>query len=197
MTTYRTRRPPPRRRNGCLVGLVTLIWIVLALVLGYQYFLRGRISQEIGSQIGQQVAPSPTERAQAGADQREARLPTAVAALPNGQIVITEAQANEFLSSNSAELAPLERLQVRFVPGEIQADLSAYGISSTAYTGLAIQGGRIVTVQPRIEGPLAAAIDLHSLVDPLESRLNELLAEQGRRISDVRIDQGQLVFTVE
>ena len=199
MSYYRTRRrPEPRRSRGCLVGIVTLIWITLALVLVYQFFLRESVSERVGTEIGRKVAPSPTEQAQGiGSGGAASLLPTAVAALPSGDIRITEAQANEFLASNQAELAPIERMQVRFVPNQIQADFSAYGITSTAYTGLAIQGGRIITVNPRIEGPLASVIDVPSLVEPLETRLNELLAAQGRRVSGVTIEQGQLLFSVE
>jgi hypothetical protein len=197
--SYRYRRPPlrPERRgpSGCLVLAVILIWAMLGLLLAYQYFVRGAVSQQIGERIGRQLAPQDTAPPAPG--QVAGEEPTIVAALPEGEIRITEQQANDYLTSHADQMRPLDSVRVRFVPGEMQADLEALGTTSTARAGLAIQAGRVTAVDPRIDGPLAAAVDLPQLVAPLERQLNEELGAQGRRVTDVRIEQGALVFTVE
>lgn len=201
MSRYRPQPPRKKKSGGCLRWLVLLIWLVLMLVLGYQYFWRNQVSEQIGQQIVEKIAPtisvggdaqSPGQGGEVGGV-----LPTVIAALPSGELRITEQEANEYLTANVAELQPAERVQVRFVPGELQADIVAFGLTSTARTGLAIQDGRVVTVNARLDGPLGAFVDVTSLTQPLEQQLNAQLAAQGKRVTNVRIEQGALVFTVE
>lgn len=204
----RNRRLPPRperRRNGCLITLVILVWAVLGALLVYQYYLRPRISQQIGEQIGRQLGVVPTVRPgdpQPGPGSPNATsvagmLPTLVASLPSGEIRVTEADANAYMAANIDRLQPIESVNLRFVPGEIQADLVALGSTSTARMGAAIQGGQIVALSPQIEGPLSNLVDLQDLIGPLQQQLNGELEAQGRRVTDVRIETGVLVFMVE
>jgi hypothetical protein len=79
----------------------------------------------------------------------------------------------------------------------VQADLKALGTTSTAKLGLAVQNGRIIAVDPQLDGPLGRVVSLPSLTGALERQLNDQLALQGRRITDVRVDQGEIVITTE
>jgi hypothetical protein len=191
---YRRRR----RGNGCLLWLVALIWIVLLAVLAYRFWLRPQVSQYIGQQIGSQL------REQAGGQANQqieegaaAALPTAIAALPAGEVRVSESQANEYLAARAGSLGPLDSVAVHFVPDELQADLGALGTTSTARMGLAVQNGRIIAVNPRLDGPLGQVIALGDLTRSLEKQLNDQLAIQGRRITNVRVGQGELVVTIE
>ena len=94
---YRYERRTERRgnRNGCLALLVALVWIVLLLVVAYRYWLRPQVSQYVGRQLAEQVGAGPAggqanQEIEQGA---AAALPTAVAALPSGELRITEQQA--------------------------------------------------------------------------------------------------------
>jgi hypothetical protein len=191
---YRRRR----RGNGCLLWLVALIWIVLLAVLAYRFWLRPQVSQYIGQQIGSQLREPAAGQANQQIEQgAAATLPTAIAALPAGEVRVSEAQANDYLAARAGSLGPLDSVVVRFVPDEVQADLGALGTTSTARMGLAVQNGRIIAVNPRLDGPLGQFIALDELTRSLENQLNDQLAIQGRRITDVRIGQGELVVTVE
>jgi hypothetical protein len=195
---YERRRPERRRpRRGCLVWLVALVWIVLLGVLAYRYWVRPQVSQYIGSQIGQQlrsqVGGQVGEQIQQGAQDA---LPTVVAALPSGELHISEAEANQYFASHAADLRPIESVKVRFVPGEVQADIRAVGTVSTARMGLAVQDGRIIALNPRIDGPLDQVVSLPDLTKALEQQFNDLLAAQGRHATDVRVEQGELVVTI-
>jgi hypothetical protein len=189
-----------RSRNRTLGCLVALIWIVLALVLGYQYYLRPRVSEMVGRAIGRQIgsgppgATDPASQIQEGAART---LPTAVAALPAGEVRISEEEANAYIGANPQALGPLDSLRVRFMPGLVQADLAAFGQESTASAGLAVQGGRIIAVNPQLDGPLSSLITIEDLLAPIEQQLNDELAAAGRRITDVRVEAGALVLTVE
>jgi hypothetical protein len=198
--SYRNERRPERRRsrNGCLALLVALVWIVLLAVIGYRYWLRPQISQYVGRQIGEQVgAPSnstPQQQIEQGAAQA---LPTALAALPSGELRVTDEQANAYLAERASSLKPIDSATVHFVPDQVQVDLQAAGFSSTARMGLAVQNGRIIAVDPQLDGPLGQLIALPDLTRALEQQLNDQLAAQGRHITAARVEPGALVVTIE
>jgi hypothetical protein len=193
------RRSPERRRSrvGCLAWLVALVWIVLLGLLAYRYWVRPQISSYIGSQIAEQLGgqDGAVERqVQEGAQQA---LPTVVAALPSGELRISEAEANAYFAAHTDAFRPVESVTVRFVPDEVQADLRALGSTSTARLGLVAQNGRIVARNPRIDGPLDQVVSLADLTAVLERQFNDQLATQGRRATNVQIEQGALVITIE
>jgi hypothetical protein len=190
--SYRNERHYGRRRNrnGCLLALVILVWAVLIAVLAYRFWLRPQVSQYVGGQIGGQL----NQQVEQGA---AASLPTAIAALPTGELRITESQANDYLVSRASSLKPLDSVTVRFVPDEVQANLKALGTTSTATMGLAVQNNRIIAVNPQLEGPLGQLITLPELTRSLEKQLNDQLALQGRKITAVRVEQGAIVINVE
>jgi hypothetical protein len=194
----RLREPRRRSRNGCLALLVALVWIVLLAVIGYRYWLRPQISQYVGRQIAEQVGQAgnttPQQQIEQGAAQA---LPTVIAALPSGELRVTDAQANAYLIERAESLKPIDSATVRFVPDEVQVDLRAAGFSSTASMGLAVQNGRIIAVEPQMDGPLGQFIALPDLTRALEQQLNDQLAAEGRRVTNVQVEQGALVVTIE
>jgi hypothetical protein len=196
----RTERRPERRRrgNGCLAWLVALVWIILLGVVAYRYWLRPQISQYVGQQIAERVSGDAGsqvgQQIERGA---AAALPTALAALPSGELRISEEQANAYLAARADSLKPLDSATIRFVPNEVQADLRAVGTTSVARMGLAVQDGRIIAVNPQLDGPLNQLIALPDLTGALEKQLNDQLAAQGRRVTNVRVEQGILVVTIE
>jgi hypothetical protein len=204
--SYRNERRLGRRRNrnGCLALLVALIWIILLAVVGYRYWLRPQVSQYVGRQIAEQVGAAgagqgsngtpPQQQIEQGAAQV---LPTALAALPSGELRVTDEQANAYLAERASSLKPLDSATVHFVPDQVQVDLQAAGLSSTARMGVDVQNGRIVAVDPKLDGPLGQFIALTDLTHALEQRLNDQLAAQGRRITAARVEQGALVVTIE
>jgi hypothetical protein len=195
---YERKRPERRSRVGCLAWLVALVWIVLLGLLAYRYWVRPQVSRYIGSQIADQLGANgggPVgQQIQEGAQQT---LPTVVAALPSGPLRISEAEANAYFAAHADAFRPVESITVRFVPDEVQADIRALGAVSTARLSLAVQNGRIVALNPRIDGPLDQVVSLSDLTAALERQFNDQLATQGRRATDVRVEQGEMVVTIE
>ena len=194
---YERRQPERRSRVGCLAWLVALVWIVLLGLLAYRYWVRPQVSSYIGSQIAEQLGGqggSVERQIQEGAQQA---LPTVVAALPSGELRISEAEANAYFAAHTEGLRPVESVTVRFVPDEVQADIRALGSVSTARLGLVAQNGRIVAQNPRIDGPLDQVVSLADLTAVLERQFNDQLASQGRRATSVRVAQGELIITIE
>jgi hypothetical protein len=197
--SYRYERRQQRRSGrGCLAWLVALVWIVLLAMLAYRFLFRQQVSQFIGRQIGEQlrgnVEAPPGQQIEQGAQQV---LPTVVAALPSGELHVSEQDANNYLAANAASLSPIQSATVAFVPGELRADITAAGTTSTLRSGLAVQNGRIIAVSPRLDGVLGQFIAVEELTGSLERQLNDQLATQGRRVTDVRIEQGELIITIE
>ena len=198
---YERRYERRRSRVGCLAWLVALVWIVLLGLLAYRYWVRPQVSSYIGSQIAEQLGGQAGgqggpvgQQIQEGTQQA---LPTVVAALPSGELRISEAEANAYFASHTEGLKPVESVTVRFVPDEVQADIRALGAVSTARLGLVAQNGRIVAQNPRIDGPLDQVISLPDLTAVLERQFNDQLAAQGRHATNVRVVQGELIITIE
>jgi hypothetical protein len=194
---YERRYERRRSRLGCLAWLVALVWIVLLGLLAYRYWVRPQISSQIGSQIAEQLGGrgGPVEQEVQQGAQRA--LPTVVAALPSGELHISEAEANAYFAAHTDTLRPIESVTVRFVSDEVQADIRALGSVSTARLGLVAQNGRIVAQNPRMDGPLDQVVSLADLTAALERQFNDQLSAQGRRATNVRVAQGELVITIE
>lgn len=208
--SYRHERLQPRRRRrlGCLSCLVAIVWIVLLGGLAYNFLLRRQVSEYIGQLMGQQLRSSIAEQADAPPAQQSPEqqqlqqgaqeiLPTAVAALPSGELRLTEAEANNYLLTYADRLKPIDAATIRFVPGEIQISLQALRTTSTARMSLAAQNGRLIAVDPQIDGILGRLIALDDLVQPLVRQFNDQMALQNRRVTDVRIEQGELIVTIQ
>lgn len=192
--TYRSL--PPRRRatrqRSCLGQIAAIGVALLVIVALYGVLARPALSGLLGDQISQRLGPT-AEVGQA-ADQAAAALPGAVAALPPGQIAISQAQANAFLADHQGDYAPLDQVSVRFSGGQVLADLTAFGVSGTARAGLAASDGRVALVDPQIDGALGLAVSPTDLLAPLADRLNAELARQGKYVEDIQIQEGQIVI---
>lgn len=184
----RRRRPPQPSCLGLLLRFSVALILIAAL---YVVLVRPRVSEFIGQEVARQVSAPP----QLGAEARLA-LPMIVAALPNGEVVVTENQANTYLAANAEAIAPIDSANVRFVPGQIQIDLRAFGTDNRARAGLVAQNGQVAVVNPELDGPLGLALSIEDLLRTLEQQFNAELLAQNQTISDLRIEQGQVVMTV-
>ncbi|MCS6881362.1 MAG: hypothetical protein RMK84_10325 [Oscillochloridaceae bacterium] len=190
------RRPQAARvagaRRGCLRGSAALLFIAALLLLVYAFGLRPMLSRAVADRI----APLPVATAMAadGGGRVDGLLPTAIAALPPGEVVLTEERANEFLAARPDALAPLEAARLSFSEGRASAAIRAYGVVSVASVSLAAEQGRLVVTGARLEPPLAYVLSANELARLLAERLNAELTAQGRRIDVVRIEEGRLIL---
>jgi hypothetical protein len=188
-------------------NMVVLGVLALLLFEGYMHLARPSLSSFLGEQVavrlGLPANPAGTGQPGGGAleeqivGQAQQSLPTAIAALPNGELRITDAQANAYLAANMEALDPIEGLQVQFVPGQVRADVRVFGLASQITAGLAVQDGQATLVDPQIDGPLGALVSIEEIVRPLEREINSLLRSQGQRLEAGRIEQGAVVVSIE
>jgi hypothetical protein len=188
-----------------LWNTVVLGVLVVLLFEVYIHMARPAISSFLGEQVAVRLglpADAPTTD-QPGAfeeqivGQAQQSLPTAIAALPSGELRVTDAQANAYLAANMEALDPVEGVQVQFVPGQVQADVRVFGTVSQVRAGLAVQDGRATLIDPQIEGPLGAFVSIEEIVRPLERQINSLLLNKGQRLESGRIEQGEVVVYIE
>ena len=207
MGRYAYRQPAQRRRQGggCLRGLVAVLAVLALLTLIYTLALRPFLSRAVADQIAGPVAPLPTmiatgaplppqQAADQAVEQAGAIMPTAIAALPTGPLVISDADLNNLIAARPEAIAPLDRASVRFTADGAVAEIGAYGLNSTATIGLAAQDGQVVVTSARLGAPLSYLLSGPDLAHALTNRLNAELAAQGRRVEDLRIEEGQIVL---
>ncbi|MGB9632694.1 MAG: hypothetical protein ACPL8I_05170 [Chloroflexaceae bacterium] len=190
-----SRPPQPARdagaRRGCLRGCAALLFVAALLLLVYTFGLRPMLSRAVADQIAPLSAATAVA---AGGGRLDGLLPGAIAALPPGEVVLTEERANDFLAARPDAIAPLEAARLSFNDGRASATISAYGVSSAASVTLAADQGRLVVTSARLEPPLAYVLSADELACLLVERLNAELTAQGRRIDEVRIEQGRLIL---
>jgi hypothetical protein len=183
----------------------------VALLLLYTFWARPQMSEYVGEQISTQLGlpvdgpigapagmadPAQQQQLQERIEQGQQTLPTAIAALPSGELRLTEDQANAYFEANQQALEPIERLRVQFVPGQVIADVRVFGVDARVTSELAVRNGRLVVTNPRLDGALGLLISLEDLVRPVEQQINNQLLAQGQTIRDGRIEQGQIVVTI-
>jgi hypothetical protein len=105
----------------------------------------------------------------------------------------TEAEVNRYFLAILPLLKPVEGMQLRFVPGQVQAEVRAYGVSGTVYSGLAVRDGRIVTVNPQVYGFLGWFVSGATAAPYLERQINTFANPYGTYlVTDVQV-QNQAV----
>lgn len=190
---------------ACLLVPLFLFGILLVVLVGGYTFFRPEINDLLGiaKQQGEGL-PQLDEVVEQGAEtQRQLQeqvagdLPTAIAALPSGELTLSQEQINSYLAANPDQISPLEEALVQFRPGEVQVDVRAFDTESQIISGLAVEDGRIVVTDPQLDGPLGMFLPVEDLVTTLEQQINEQFAAQGRSFQDVRVEEGQVTVVVE
>ncbi|GAC1540041.1 MAG: hypothetical protein NVS2B7_12050 [Herpetosiphon sp.] len=184
----------PRRSGGrcLLIGLIALVWLVLGGVLLVRYVSRTFLTNAVSRRFAQQLPMAQLPSAQ---PQRLQQLP----ALPAGtdQLVITEDAANRWLQEHRDQYAGFDNVTLHFMPGVATADVTIRGLTGRLRSGVALQNGRIVAVDPQLSPPLNVLIDIRPFAQLVENRLNQDLASLNRTVKDVRVDEGRLTILMQ
>lgn len=183
------RRLPARRResSGCAGQLARLGVGLLVIAALFLLLARPQLSAALGRSIADLLAPPAATTG--------APLPELIAALPAGEVTVSEAEINGYLAGIDTVL-PVESASVRLVANRAIITVRAYGMTSVASTGLTVRDGRVAAVDPQIEGPLAALVSASDLTVALNERLNAELLRQGRQIVAAQIDDGMLTIVL-
>ncbi len=184
----------PRRGRRGLATLVVLVWIIFIGLLLVRFVARPLVTNFIESRLAERIRiPGATSTPSDGSDGSVAELPSS----SGTPATITEQTANQWLEGHRQELKDVDDLRLHFVPGEVQADVTIAGVTSTAYAGLQVQHGKVVVTNPRLDPPLGLVVDVTPFVDLIEQRLNHEFGTTGRTITAVTIGQGQIQIAAE
>ncbi|GIV96587.1 MAG: hypothetical protein KatS3mg057_1244 [Herpetosiphonaceae bacterium] len=186
---------PERRRSrafSCLLVLTIFVLLLLILAIAVLIVVRPQVSKLAGTVIGSQLEQQLQERMRARIGEGQ-EIPPDFA----GEVAIADAEINQYIAEHPQEIAPLDSAHVRFVPGEIVVEMEAYGVNGQAHAGLAIQDGRVVAVNPRIDGPLSLLLDAQEIAGSLEQELNAQLTRDGKQVTEIFIEQGQIIAVIE
>lgn len=186
---------PRRGIRGWLLTLTILVWLLVLACVVLRFVIQPALTDFVNRRIARTIDPElpATVDPIAALRDRLTRIPSG--SIPTGEFIVPEAQANAYVAAYRPQV--LDEVKIHFVPGEVQADLTWRGITSTARMGVAARDGRLVAINPRLDPPLGTVLSIDALVDVLEDRLNDELAAQGRRMTDVEIQQGVAVATIE
>lgn len=187
---YERYRERPRRGRGWLSALTALVWLVLIGLLLARFVARPLITDMVEGRIAQRITVPGSDGVVPPSEQ-----PAPQAAEP-ASFTVTEVDANQWVEDHRSELQGVDSVRFRFVPGQVQADLNVAGVTSTAYAGIAVDNGRVVAVDPRLDPPLGLVVDVQPFVTLIENRLNSDLATTGRTVTGAEIQQGQIVITI-
>ncbi|NJL03740.1 MAG: hypothetical protein HC911_02245 [Chloroflexaceae bacterium] len=192
------RRPHRARRRGCLPLLLVPLAMLTGCLLGYLLAMRIPLSRAVGErvsvQLGATIIPFGGAPPLDVQQQAERILPTIIAAVPDGVLVITEAQANAYLAANQSRFAPVESLRVQFVPDTIRITVRVAGTDVQGSTGLRAEQGLPVLDNPRLAGMAGTLLAPDALLAPIQQLLHDELVQQGRRVAVARVEQGQIVL---
>ncbi|WP_298818892.1 hypothetical protein [Chloroflexus sp.] len=183
------RRLPARRREaGSCGGQIARLGLGLLFIVALYLFLaRPQLSAAIGRYLADLLVPPVNAPAAA------APLPALIAALPNGEVTVSEAEINSYLGGIDAVL-PVEEARVQLVAERAIITVRAYGMTSVVSSGVTVRDGRIVPLAPQIEGPLVAFVSADDLATVLNERINTELVRQGRQLVAARIEDGSLTI---
>ena len=194
---YEQYRERPRRR-GLLATLVILVWVILIALLLIRFVARPLLTNIGLDRIAERI-DIPGSREEAPPASESVQLPDNV--LPEnvqpGSFAVTDAAANQWLADHRAELQGIDDVQMRFVPGEVQADVTVRGVTSTAYAGVTVENGQIIVTDARLDPPLGLILDVQPFANLLQQRLNSDLATTGQQVTGVTIEQGRLNITIQ
>lgn len=194
----RYRERPPRRTRSGLITLTVIIWVLVLGCLAVRYVLRPAVTNYVNRQVAVAINPelpadiNPNEALQESLEQVPVPFD-----IPPGTVTVTEEEANSYVAAYQSRLAEVDSIRVRFVPGQIQADLTVRGFTGTATTTPVVQNGQLVATDTSLGQPLGSFLSIDPLMQALLDRINGEVAAQGRTITSVQIEQGQAVVTVE
>lgn len=199
--SYRYERYRERPRSALrswLIFLTIVVWVLVLGCLALRFIVRPQLTDYVNRQIAQAINPQLPADLDPNAALRESleQLPVGVT-VPPGELVVSEDQANLYIDDYRQRLQGIDDIRVRFTPGQVQADVTVRGITGTAHVQPVVQDGRIVAANPQLGQPLGSILSIDELLGALQDRLNAELNAQGRRITEIRVEQGQAIVVVE
>jgi hypothetical protein len=170
---------------GCLIGTVVLLCLTVGATLLLWPVIRSTASAQIGN-----LAITALDDTAAAEGITTDPIGDLVASVPPGEYLIELAQLRTALAGAGLPAAEF----VEFDGNRLVIPLEGMSLPGSFSTEIGAAAGRLIFIDPRVEGPLGALVDPAGLLEPLLLRLNEAVITQERSIEQAAIDGGRLII---
>lgn len=199
--SYRYERYRERPRSALrswLIFLTTVVWLLVLGCLLLRFVVRPQLTNYFNRQVARALNPALPADGDPSAALRDslAQVPVGVT-VPPGELAVSEEEANVYIDGYRQQLQGIDDIRVRFTPGQVEFDVTVQGITGTARMRPVVQDGRIVATNASLDQPLGSILSIDDLLAAFQERLNAELSAQNRRMTDLRVEQGQAVVIVE
>ena len=176
---YASPSPPPNRRKNRLVQvllivLAVLLVIALLLVGGWFLLLRPYAHSQAQNEI---------DGVFSSAENLINPLAVAIVAASHKPVIITENDANNFITSNSSQSDPIQQVHLSITPAGLQLEFQTYGLTSTITGVPRVENGQIVMTDVSVQGVASLIMSPDELTNEVNADLQQVSAALNRPIT--------------
>jgi zinc-ribbon domain len=169
----------PTQPSGVLLGALALL-LMCGVVAALGWFaglpiVQDQLQTQVSEAVGRQVASLDS-----------------LSMNTNGEIVVTEKDLNESLGQHEKAYEPLKNMTVRIDDGLITITVDAYGTSSTYTADAKIDKGKLVIVDPKVDGPAGQVLSADELAEIIEGQFTALMNRFDRTPTAIRLRDGSI-----
>jgi hypothetical protein len=169
----------PTEASGGLLGVLAIL-LILGVVAALGWFaglpiVRDQLYTQVTEAVSRQVASLDT-----------------LSAKSTGEIVVTEKDINDSLRAHEKAYEPLKNATVQIDDGQIAITVDVYGTSSTYTADAKIEKGKLVLVDPTVDGPAGQVLSADELAEIIEGQFNSLMRRFDRTPTAIRLRDGSI-----
>jgi hypothetical protein len=165
--------------SGVLLGAVALV-LIFGVIAALGWFaglpiLRDQLQTQVTEAVSHQVA--------------------SLATLPmksSGEIVVSEKKINQSLRAHEKSYEPLKNPTVNIDTGQITVSVDAYGTTTTYTADAKIEKGKLVVVNPKVDGPAGQILSADELANIIEEQFSALMNRFDRTPTAIRFRDGSI-----
>jgi hypothetical protein len=169
----------PKQTSGVLLGALAVL-LMFGVVAALGWFaglpiLKDQLHSQVNDAVSRQVASLGD-----------------LAMKQSGEVVVTEEELNESLRQHEKAYEPLKNATVRIDDGLITISVDAYGTSSTYTADAKIDKGKLVLIDPTVDGPAGQVLSADELAEIVEGQFNGLMSRFHRTPTAIRLRDGSI-----
>ena len=157
-----------------LIVLAVLLVIALLLVGGWFLLLRPYAHSQAQNEVDSVFS---------SAENLINPLAIAIVAASHKPVIITENDANNFITSNSSQSDPVQQVHLSITPAGLQLEFQTYGLTSTITGVPRVENGQIVMTNVTIQGPVSLIMSPDELTNEVNADLQQVSASLNRPIT--------------
>jgi hypothetical protein len=178
-----TKRRKNRLTQVLLIVLAVLLVLALLLVGGWFLLLRP---------YAHSVAQNEVDSVFTSATNLINPLAVAIVAASHKPVIITENDANNFITSNISQSDPIQQVHLSITPAGLQVQFQTYGLTSTITGVPHVENGQIVMTNVTVQGPTSLIMSPDELTNEVNADLQRVSASLKRPITGLVLKNQQM-----